>query len=350
MIPAFVLESIPLPDGSCIISASNPQKFMVKTVSSGFSRNQVWHVRLADLPYEPQYALRFWNDQTYSLQQLKDILSFQKTLKDKRIVVPEPKRWLNNEFVISGEWSSGEEGFWTIEAWMPGESLNGIEAVSDELLEQIVACLSALHRAGREIGVMTRRSKGIQERIEKLERLKSKVADHTPEDLLQRFVGTPNIESIKLGFETAHRLVRDQASAWVKMLNLIQDHSPECHWVIRDLWRENILIANGNISGIIDFGASRIDWPILEFVRCVSSFLLPKDPRWQSVLDSYAMTLPTRDSVSLELVQQLDQVATALSLAYWYEQLENATTAPGMQLKTQAWARIEELCIRIQSF
>jgi Ser/Thr protein kinase RdoA (MazF antagonist) len=345
MIPSFVLESIPLPDGSGVIRSSNPQKFMVKAVSGGFSRNRVWNVRLADFPIEPHYSLRFWNDQTYSLQRLKDILSFHKILKDKQIVVPEPKRWLNNEFVVSGE-----GGFWTIEEWLPGESLDGIEAVSDELLDQVVACISALHRAGREIGVTTRRSKGVQERIDRIERLKSKVADPTPGDLMQYFVGTPHIDSIKIGFETAHRFVQDQASVWVRLLNSIQDLPPECHWVMRDLWRENILIAHGRISGIIDFGASRIDWPILELVRCASSFLLPNDPRWQSFLDSYALNLPTKESVSLELVLQLDQVATALSLIYWYEQLEHAKTDPTAQLKPQAWSRIEELSTRIRSF
>ncbi|MCY2974107.1 MAG: aminoglycoside phosphotransferase family protein [Planctomycetota bacterium] len=345
MIPSVVLESIPLSQRTCVIDALSPQKFNFKAVSGGFSRNRVWHLRLADPPYEPQYAIHFWNDHTYSLQQLKDIFSFQKILKDNQTVVPEPKRWLNNEFVISGE-----GGFWTIEEWLPGESLDGIEAVSDELLDQVVACISALHRAGREIGVTTRRSIGIQERIDRVERLKSKVADHTPGDLMQYFFDTPNIESIKIGFETAYRLVRDQASTWVRLLNLIQDLPPECHWVMRDLWRENILIAHGRISGIIDFGASRIDWPILELVRCASSFLLPNDPRWQSFLDSYALNLPTKESVSLELVLQLDQVATALSLAYWYEQLKNAKTDPDMQLKPQAWSRIDELSIRIRSF
>jgi Ser/Thr protein kinase RdoA (MazF antagonist) len=345
MIPSFVLESIPLPDGSCVISSCSPQSFIVKTISGGFSRNRVWHVRHADPLHDRQYAIRCWNDYTYSLQRLNDILNFQKKLSEKQSVVPEPKCWANGTFIISGE-----NGFWTIEEWMPGESLDGIEAVSDELLEQIVTCLSSLHRAGREFGVITRRSRGIQDRITQIERWKLNIANQTPERLMQHFNDTPHIESIQIGFEIAHRQMRNQSSSWLRLLKSIQDRPLECHWVMRDLWRENILITQERVSGIIDFGASRIDWPILELVRCVSSFLLPKDPRWPSVLESYAMTLPTRDSVSLELVQQLDQVATALSLAFWYEQLENVITDPGMQLKPQAWARIDELCIRIQSF
>ena len=373
MIPAKVLESIPRNDRSLVSDLGSAFPFAIKPASEGFSRNRVWHVVQVDAMSDLQYAVRRWDCETYSKQRLQQIADFQNHLLEKKIVVPKPLRWLNNEYVLPAE-----DALWTIEYWLAGEAIASHETVSDDLLDQIVTTLLALHHAGREWGNLHYESAGIADRIKKIHEWQSRSASNEWQEQFRsqafgdrslnrlseatlspcEILSPIEIHQIEAAFASSVRFIQQRGASWISTLALIQSRRPECHWVLRDLWRENILIDRGRVCGVIDFGAARVDWPILEVVRALSSFLSPSDPRWQSVWDSYQRQSPTKQLPSFETIQTLDHIATTLSLLYWYDQIVGANSThndlkrdPDKNPLTQnAWSRIQELSIRFGQF
>ncbi len=94
----------------------------------------------------------------------------------------------------------------------------------------------------------------------------------------------PLLNSITIGlfsFDTVHAAILHRSSGWLQTKRA-------CHWIVGDLWRENILVMDDRITGIVDFGAARVDWPVLEVVRWLSSWLGPDDERLPGLLAEYA--------------------------------------------------------------
>ncbi len=117
----------------------------------------------------------------------------------------------------------------------------------------------------------------------------------------------------------------------------------DCHWIIRDLWRENILIEDARVSGVIDFGASRIDWPLLEVVRMLGSLLEPDDPRIANCCDRSSPLMCGED------FRFLDHSATLLSLTQWLHWLCFADIS-FQGREERLWNRVLELDQRLAKF
>jgi Ser/Thr protein kinase RdoA (MazF antagonist) len=117
------------------------------------------------------------------------------------------------------------------------------------------------------------------------------------------------------------------------------------HWICGDLWRENILVqaAEHRISGIVDFGAARCDWPILEVIRLFASWLTPNDVRWEILTDNFSANFPRHYPISFK---QIDQIATVTAWLYWLQWLSSANDATKSETKN-AWRRLEELDQRL---
>jgi len=365
MIPRHVLESIPRRADSRILSSLRVDDVVINAVSGGLSRNGVFCGTVGSDASLIQYAIRSWESATYDSERICKILDFQAYLVGKQIAAPKPICWLSNERLIPYE-----QSFWTIESWLAGKSLVGGADVSDSLLSEIVGCLVDLHTAGRNFGTIHPTSPGITERIRNISDWKERAMVATSEkwiSKMSRFGPLPNVSTeqlsrIEKGFGLALQVIQYLGSSWVHQLNMFLDRKPRCHWIIRDLWRSNILIDQDRITGVVDFGASRTDWPILELVRCLSSFLQPDDSRWQASLDGYYEQLQTRNAavgaeafdcdwkVDLEGIRTLDHVATTLSLLYWYDWLTSEDFESINRPKPAIWTRVEELAARLSRF
>ena len=114
------------------------------------------------------------------------------------------------------------------------------------------------------------------------------------------------------------------------------------HFVVRDIWSDHVLFSDEQVTGIIDFGAARIDEPATDVARLLGS-LEPYDRgRWQLGFQAYHQLNP---SVREDRVQILDQAATLLSALQWLTWLiiePREFTVP----KTQLLARWQSLLAR----
>jgi aminoglycoside phosphotransferase (APT) family kinase protein len=186
--------------------------------------------------------------------------------------------------------------------------------LSDSLLDQLLDILEQLHAIGRKLGVQRIIAPGIAERSKRLNdwtAIEIGVWNQQLNTRLERIATIFELEVFRevLGrtLDRLHRNATSIRSHFQRMLDIPVD----CHWVIRDLWRENILVEDERVSGIIDFGASRIDWPDLEIVRMLGSMLEPNDPR----ITKYYDHSPSK--MSGEDFRFLDHSATLLSLLQW---------------------------------
>lgn len=86
--------------------------------------------------------------------------------------------------------------------------------------------------------------------------------------------------------------------------------------VIRDVWRDNLLFTGDDLTGLVDYGAMRIDSVACDLSRILGS-LAPDDPRlWQAGLNAYRALRPLNQS-EVHLIYALDAAAVALTCLQW---------------------------------
>jgi len=116
------------------------------------------------------------------------------------------------------------------------------------------------------------------------------------------------------------------------------------HFALRDIWSDHVFFSDDRVTGIIDFGAARIDEPATDVARLLGS-LEPFDAqRREYGLAAYREIQPTLDP---QRVQVLDEVATLLAAVQWFQWLvleQREFKVPAARLRR----RWEELLMRME--
>ncbi len=90
-------------------------------------------------------------------------------------------------------------------------------------------------------------------------------------------------------------------------------------FVLRDIHREHILFAGTQVSGVIDFGAARLDHPLIDLVRWLGT-VYPMDVESRHLLlKLYCQTV--NRPVEQQLFRILDHASTLLSAMQWLQWL-----------------------------
>ncbi|MFN3190882.1 MAG: aminoglycoside phosphotransferase family protein [Aureliella sp.] len=110
------------------------------------------------------------------------------------------------------------------------------------------------------------------------------------------------------------RLVRGHGTQMLARLERLAAEPIPCHFVLRDVWSAHLLFSGDEVTGLIDFGAARIDEPATDLARMLGS-LEPADvSNWQFGFEMYRELNP---DVRLQRVLLLDQVSCLLSANQW---------------------------------
>lgn len=96
--------------------------------------------------------------------------------------------------------------------------------------------------------------------------------------------------------------------------------STELFPVIRDLWHDHVLFTGDEVTGIIDFGALRVDTPACDLARLLGSLVENDRDRWRLGLAAYEEIRPLSPQEHL-LIPLLDESQALLSGLYWLEWL-----------------------------
>ncbi len=340
--------------------------------SHGHSIAKVWRIDdEVDDSQDNAWALKSWGWKTSQQSRLAEILCFQSFLHQSLGgVSSETGKWNPIPKVIPFHQGSpileSDSTLWTLSSWCSGQPKTLGAAISDSFLEQSSRLLAQLHHAGHIHGYQVSTSVGLIKRLECVQRWSEEgilsQANRWLETAFHRSSASEREEIWQPLIATFHHTLMS-FHVWRKALvirleaDAMRPHTN--HWIIGDLWRENILVdatESERIRGLIDFGAARIDWAPLEVVRWFSSFLKFDDPRLATFLQRYndeqkLLACTDSNSVPLELTwrefQWFDFVCTLTSLLQWYSWLIESDFEFDY-MRTRVIPRIQELSDRLE--
>ncbi|GIW96701.1 MAG: hypothetical protein KatS3mg111_0034 [Pirellulaceae bacterium] len=218
----------------------------------------------------------------------------------------------------STPWVAAAGRFWELTEWMPGRA-DYLEHPDVDRLQDVCLRLGTLHRLWRR---QTHRiplpSPGVQRRLQLLARkLEELSADcHDPWYLVPEYA--PASSTIRQLWRQTMEHTRRCGPELLQELNRIATVPVEQHFVIRDLHSEHVLFIDKRVTGIIDFGASGIDEPLMDLVRLLST-MEPFGNHWEVALAVYESTAELQ--IDRRRLQAIDAVSCLLSAWQWCQWL-----------------------------
>ena len=251
---------------------------------------------------------------------------------------------------------------WTLCDWVDGQPIER-DKVDRVLVNHLATVLGKLHFHSRKVfdhgGSVFEKSdtnhampsNSIRERFQALNKV-----DYRLFEIVDQ---SPFFSAHNLSDRVKHCLaiLLERQTDWQRFLSISTNQKRDCHWIVRDLWRENVLLdASQHFSSIVDLGASRIDWPGLDFIRLFGSLSygsasspLSSDAAignlWQDAHNAYTLANPSHDVSSLEECRMLSLVSNGLSIVQWVHWIHAGTMNLKAPEKAQRVSlRIADLC------
>lgn len=196
---------------------------------------------------------------------------------------------------------------WELTQWMPGTA-DYLQQPSDLRLRSAMSALAQLHRVWAT-HTIAQPSPAVASRVE----------------LLKMWLCAPPVRfdgsglaskdtwENQLAAETLGALTRWGPSLLAQLQELAPERS-ETHFVLRDIWSDHVLFTGDQVTGIIDFGAARVDEPATDVARLLGSLEPSDSGRWSLGLELYKDASGVVDQRRVEL---LDRASTLLSAAQW---------------------------------
>ena len=214
---------------------------------------------------------------------------------------------------------------WELAPWMPGRA-DYREHPSPERLAAAMTALARFHVATASIASedLTNRQRerpdriappAIVERLELVERLLSGQCDRL-ESAVHRGLGADlDSRAMRIISAARHRLLllRGPLAAAARIAVPLQP-------AIRDVHHDHILFTGEQVTGLVDFGAMRIDTPLADIARLLGSLAGDDAASRRLALDWYSQIRSLSNS-DRGLVHLLDQANAVLSGFNWLQWL-----------------------------
>jgi aminoglycoside phosphotransferase (APT) family kinase protein len=271
------------------------------------------------------FALRAWPPTYTSLEKVirwgKVCERFEEAGFESDSPFPKPLKWTeglpsltspsHTTLIPAAGW------FWTLTRWVPGAPLSRPQ-MNDEMCSRLIGFLARLHRVCQTVECTEAVSLGILERVKALQ----------DSNWQNRFRGADDSDFER--YESVLQSVRREYATWTSLLRSMSQRPYLVHWIVRDLWRENILVSDDrNRMWVVDLGASRVEAPFFDLVRLLGS-LQPTRARWQEAVQQYAELAPRELPLSSSQLWELHRISTAIGLRYWNRSLTQENCAEGL--------------------
>jgi homoserine kinase type II len=202
---------------------------------------------------------------------------------------------------------------WELTAWLPGAGDYATNA-NRERLRSALAALARFHQATAEFPIGREKvapSPGVERRKERFELLlgcelaqleRSIVSTLWPDfamrareccQLVTRTIGYVANET----WDAGHFVVPQQPC-------------------ICDIWNDNVLFTGNEVSGLVDFGAMRVDDVAIDVARLLGSMAMDDANAWADGLQAYENIRPLSD-VERQLVHVFDRANVTISGLNW---------------------------------
>ena len=83
-----------------------------------------------------------------------------------------------------------------------------------------------------------------------------------------------------------------------------------------DPWHDHLLFEDDRLTGIVDYGAAKVDHPAVDVARLLGSLIEDDEDGWRVGLDAYRRVRPLDDHEA-KLAWTLDRTGTIVGVANW---------------------------------
>lgn len=303
----------------------------LRIATGGMSRATIWRVAVGS----EQWALRRWpapsdNQAGWDAAAVARIHRVLNHAVDRGIdYVPAPVQADDGATLVE---LAG--AVWELAPWLPGEPSCPDDGRSEGRLAAAATALARFHAATDDLAPpqAVTPCPAIVERAARL-----RVAQATDWASIARDAIRDREESLRpLLSETAALIPPALARASSAIDSVASLPSP-VQPVVRDARREHFLFVDERVTGLIDFGAMRVDSPAVDFARLLGEWA-SDDPRlWRLGLEHGQLDEPSR-----RLVGPLDASGVVLAACNWLTWAGQGSEVPGERLRWLA-ARLRGL-------
>ncbi len=311
-------------------AATGASRWTALGSAGGFSGARLWRVTTL----QGDYCLRRWPpdhpDET-RLQFIHSVLrlAYDHGLREAPLPVPS----------IHGETFVRHHGFlWELAPWMPGEA-DYHRRPSVQKLQSALQWLARFHVATAPPRATVAPSPGIQERSELLRRLQL----HESQEIARRLQTIHWPEFAIRGQRILKAFAREAHNLGVRLAASASVACP-LQPCIRDIWHDHVLFLEDKVSGVVDFGAMRIECVSADISRLLGS-LVGNDPQgWRQGLEAYSRVRPL-SVAERQLCEVFDASTSLLSGMNWLRWIcleQRSFDEPDRVL-----ARLDEILLRL---
>lgn len=229
--------------------------------------------------------------------------------------IPVAIRTLNGRSIVS---FAGQ--LWELAPWMPG-SADYLPERNPRKLTAAVQALAEWHRAAVDFpsnDPSAMPSPGIEARLSQIDWLRSGGFDRLVNAVdLAQIKDDNSAELVRLARKLFMLYPRVEASISPKLLAAREIRVP-LQPCIRDVWHDHVLFEGGEVSGLIDFGALKVESVAGDMARLLDSMAGDDLPAWQAGLAAYRAIRPLSGD-ELFLVSAFDESLALLSGMNWLD-------------------------------
>ncbi len=273
--------------------------------AGGYSGAQFWRLETEDGPL----CLRRWPPEHPNRERLEFIQAvLWHVHQEGCYFVPLPLESSSNAGYV---WHDGH--YWELAPWMPGKADYHI-APTNEKLANALAALASFHLAAESFPIPQGEpapSPGIRQRGEMAEDLRE-----TGLAKLQSAVRQSAWPELDRRAARAMALFSRALPAVENALTPCRELSVALQPCIRDVWHDHVLFLDGQVSGIVDFGAMRVDNVATDVARLLGSLVGDERDGWRLGLEAYEAVRPLSEHEG-KLIKAFDRSGIVLSLVNW---------------------------------
>jgi homoserine kinase type II len=304
--------------------------------AGGFSGSLLWRIEreAGDL------CLRRWPKEHPSEERLTFIHGVLQQFRQSGLnCIPAPIRNKDGRTFLS---HAGH--FWELAPWMPGKA-NFCDDPSRSRLANVMEAVARLHRSAEFLAERsTARSYYVsptfQSRRDQLQRLLAGEADQ---------IATAVERSSDLSLQDRGRRLlapfRRRAPGVGANLASTASLKVPLFPVIRDLWHDHVLFTGDQVTGIVDFGAMRVDSAACDLSRLLGSLVGDDREAWEFARNVYNSVRPL-SADEWQLAQALDEANVILAGLNWLDWI--CVQGRTFENYDAVYARLDEMLVRLE--
>jgi Ser/Thr protein kinase RdoA (MazF antagonist) len=265
----------------------------------GFSGAEIWRVEGAF----PSLCLKAWPEQGADAQQLERMHFLM--ARARLAYVPEVRTCENGM-----SWVNSNSRCWDLTTWMPGKA-DFHELPTAVRLAAACGALARIHAAWQPERRSVAPCLSVARRLEALADWSALLASGWRLDTEKVSVETwrPLLERVWQLAQPREQPLRLMLAAW-------RDKPVALQPCIGDVWHDHILFEGDAVTGVIDFGATRIDHPATDVGRLIGSLVADDEIGWATALAAYR-SVRALSWEEESLARLLDRSGAVIGLFNW---------------------------------